>query len=81
MTHAPDETGNSGDQSNEGERPDAGDPGSFANEPEIEAALDPDQEAAGDRRTDRERLAIEIAVQRNRSACQRTWSAMKVEMK
>jgi hypothetical protein len=51
----------------------------------VETALDPDQQPARERGRDAQGLPVPGRVQRagslRRSACQRRWSAMKVEMK
>jgi hypothetical protein len=63
------------------ERANARDPGAGLLVLELPAALDADQQSACKRRRDAQGLPIPAAVQLNLSACQRTWSAMKVEMK
>jgi hypothetical protein len=75
------QAGKSRDEAHQGERPHAGDAGPGAQSAQVEAALDPDQQSAGERRRDRQPLPVPVAVQRSRSACQRRWSAMKLEMK
>ena len=81
MAHTADQARDTRDQAEQSERANAGDPRPFAHAPEIEASLDSDQQAARNRGAERKRLTIKIAVQRSRSACQRRWSAIKVEMK
>ncbi len=77
----PDQSRNSRDEPEQGEGADARDARPLFDVTEVEPALDPDQQPAGDGRADAERLTVPVAVQRSRSACQRRWSAMKVEMK
>ncbi len=71
LPEASEQARDSGQQAEQGEGADAGNPRAFLHAAEVEAALDADQQAASDRGADRQRLRKETAVQRSRSACQR----------
>jgi hypothetical protein len=81
LTLRADQSRNSREKPEQSESADARDAGTFFDVTKVEAALDSDQQPAGDGGADAERLSVPVAVQRSRSACQRKWSAMKVEMK
>jgi hypothetical protein len=81
MPEAADEPGDSAAEAEHRESPDAGYASARLLLSQFPAAFDADQQAAGERRSDAQRLPVPAGVQRNRSACQARWSAMKVEMK
>lgn len=68
-------------QPEQAERPNPGDARPGLQRAKVEAAFDTDQQSARERRGDAKCLPIPIGGQLNRSACQRRWSAMKLEIK
>jgi hypothetical protein len=66
-----DQPGEAGDESQQRKGPDARDPRTDSFAAQREAALDPNQQSAGERRPDRERLPVKARVQLIRSECQR----------
>jgi hypothetical protein len=65
-----DQPGEAGDEPEQRKGPDARDPRTDSFAAQREAALDPDQQSAGERRPDREGLPVKARVQRSRSECQ-----------
>ena len=78
---AADEPGEARHQAKQGEGAHTGDARACTLVAQLETALNPDQQPAGQGGRDRQRLPVPGGVQLSRSECQRRWSAMNVEMK
>ena len=63
------EAGEARKEPDERESPDAGDAGAGFQLAQVEATLDTDQQTAGERRNDAQRLPVPLTGQRRRSAC------------